>query len=70
MKKANELLKGFRTVLVALSGFGLVFLDSFFGSLVGFGPDAIKGAAVVAGLVTIKQIKTDVIPRLRGLLLK
>lgn len=65
MEKLNELLKGFRTVLTAIAGWLLIFADSFFGSLVGFGPDAVKGAAVVAGLVTLKQIKTDVIPRLQ-----
>lgn len=65
MKRVNDLLTGFRTVLVAVAGFLLVFLDSFLGSLAGFGPDAVKGAALVAGLVTLKQIKTDVIPRLK-----
>ena len=70
MVKVNDFLTGFRTILAALAGVLLVFLDGFLGSLVGFGPDAIKGAAVVAGLVTLKQIKTDVIPRLQGMLRK
>lgn len=70
MSKANEFLTGFRTILTALGGFLLVFVDSFIGGLAGFGPDALKGAAIVAGLVTLKQIKTDVIPKLRGRLLK
>lgn len=68
MKRVNDLLKGFRTVLVAIAGFLVVYLDSFLGAIAGFGTDAIKGAAVVAGLVTLKQIKTDVIPRLKEML--
>ena len=70
ISKTNEWLTGFRTILAAAAGFLLVFADSFIGGLAGFNMDSVKGAAVVAGLVTIKQIKTDVIPRLQALLKK
>ena len=74
MGKLNEILTGFRTILTAIAGYLLVwllvFVDSFIGGLVGFGPDAIKGAAVAAVLITLKQIKTDVIPKLHGKLNK
>jgi hypothetical protein len=68
--KANDFLTGFRTVLVAIGGWLLLFVDSLIGGLAGFGPDALKGAAVVAGLVTLKQIKTDIIPKLTNRLKK
>lgn len=74
MKRINDLLTGFRTVLVAWFGVGLVaatdylllFISNFFTSLSGFGHGAVKGAAVASTLVTLKQIVTDVIPKLRG----
>lgn len=70
LRKTNDHLAGFRTILTAVAGFLLVFADSFFGVLAGFNHDAVKGAAVVAGLVTLKQIKTAVIPRLQAILKK
>lgn len=78
MKRINDLLKGFRTILAAWFGVGVVatthylllFISSFFAGLGGLGSDAIKGAAVAAVIVTLKQIVTDVIPRLRGTLEK
>ena len=78
MGKLNELLKGFRTIIVAWSGVGLVvvldylllFVSNFFTSFVDFGADAIKGAVTTAIIVTLKQIATDVIPKLRGELRK
>ena len=68
--KVNSFLTGFRTVLVALAGFAIVFVDAFLSNLGGFSSDYVKGAAVVAGLVTLKQIKTDIIPRINGRLNK
>lgn len=70
LSKTNDWLTGFRTVLAAIAGFLLVFVDAFIAGLAGFSMDAVKGAAVVAGLVTLKQIKTDVIPRLQNRLNK
>lgn len=74
MKRVNDLLTGFRTILIAWFGVGLVaatdylllFISNFFTSLSGFGAGAVKGAAMAAMLVTLKQIVTDVIPKLRG----
>ena len=70
MSKINDLLTGFRTILAALFGFLLVFIDVFIGGLTGFSRDALYGAAMVAAVVTLKQIKTDVIPKLQGRLFK
>ena len=64
--KTNAWLTGFRTVLTAIAGFSIVFVDAFIGGINGFSMDAVKGAAIVAGLITLKQIKTDIIPRLKG----
>jgi hypothetical protein len=66
VEKINNLLTGFRTVLLAWAGYGLVFLDAAVTNLAGLNGQAAKGAAVVAFLVTLKQIKTDILPKLRG----
>jgi len=47
-----------------------MYLDVLVGGLTGFNKEALKGAAAIAALTTVKQIKTDVIPRLRELLSK
>lgn len=70
MKKVNEWLKGFRTILTVWAGYLVLYADFLIGGLTGFSKEALKGAAVTAFLVTIKQIKTDVIPKLKGRLAK
>lgn len=70
MKKINSWIKGFRTILLSWAGYALMFADSLFTNLAGLNKDALKGAAAMAVLITIKQIKTDVIPKLRGKLKK
>lgn len=70
MKRANEWLKGFRTILLSWAGYGLMFVDFLFTNLSGLNKDALKGAAAMALLITLKQIKTDVIPKLKGRLAK
>lgn len=66
----NRKLKGARTILLAwlavAATYGLIFVDTLIGSLMGLSMEALKGAAGVALLVTIKQIRTDLMPRLKG----
>lgn len=70
MKKVNDWLKGFRTILTVWAGYLVLYADFLIGGLTGFNKEALKGAAVTALLVTLKQIKTDVIPKLKGRLAK
>lgn len=70
MQRANDWLKGFRTILLSWAGYALMFADSLFTNLAGLSQEALKGAAAMALLITIKQIKTDVIPKLKGRLEK
>lgn len=70
MKKVNDWIKGFRTILTAWAGYALMFVDFLFTNLSGLNKEALKGAAAMAVLITIKQIKTDVIPKLKGRLAK
>ena len=70
MQRANEWLKGFRTILLSWAGYALMFMDSLVTNLAGISQEALKGAAAMALLITIKQIKTDVIPKLKGRLEK
>lgn len=70
MKKANELMKGFRTIIVSWLGYSLMFVDYLFTNLAGLNHDALKGAAAMALLITIKQVWTDVLPKLKGKLKK
>lgn len=70
MKKVNDWMKGFRTILIAWAFYGLLFLDFLVTNLTGFSMEALKGAAAMAALITIKQIKTDAIPKLKGRLAK
>ena len=64
--KLNSWLTGFRTVLTVWFGYALLYIDLLVGGLTGFSKESLKGAALMAVLVTVKQIKTDVIPRLQG----
>lgn len=68
--KLNGWLTGFRTVLTAWGGYALLYLDLLVGGLTGFSKESLKGAAVMAALITVKQIKTDIIPRLKGMFKK
>lgn len=70
MKRINEWLKGFRTILTVWAGYLVLYADFLIGGLTGFSKEALKGAAITALLVTIKQIKTDVMPKLKGKLAK
>lgn len=70
MNKIHELMKGFRTILLSWAGYALMFVDTLFTNLAGLSKEALKGAAAMALLITIKQIKTDVIPKLKGKLEK
>lgn len=70
MNKFHEWMKGFRTILLSWAGYALMFVDSLFTNLAGLSKEALKGAAIMALLITIKQIKTDVIPKLKGKLEK
>ncbi len=70
MKRVNDWAKGFRTILLSWAGYALMFVDSLFTNLAGLSKEALKGAAAMALLITIKQIKTDVIPKLKGRLEK
>ena len=70
MQRLNEWLKGFRTILWAWAGYALFFTDALFTNLSGLSKEALKGAALMALLITIKQIKTDVIPKLKEMLAK
>jgi len=70
MKRVNDWMKGFRTILLSWAGYALMFVDSLFTNLAGLSKEALKGAAAMALLITIKQIKTDVIPKLKGRLEK
>ena len=70
MQRLNEWLKGFRTILLSWAGYALMFVDSLFTNLSGLNKEALKGAALMALLITIKQIKTDVIPKLKEMLAK
>lgn len=70
INKLNAFLEGFRTVLLAWSGYALFFVDALFSNLMGFTTEALKGAAAMAALITVKQIKTDVIPKLKIMLEK
>lgn len=63
-------MKGFRTILLSWAGYALMFVDTLFTNLAGLSKEALKGAAAMALLITIKQIKTDVIPKLKGKLEK
>ena len=70
MKKVNDWITGFRTIVLAWTGYALMFVDFLFTNLSGLNKEALKGAAAMALLITIKQIKTDVIPKLKGRLAK
>ena len=70
MKKVNDWVTGFRTILLSWAGYALMFVDYLFTNLSGLSQDALKGAAAMALLITLKQIKTDVIPKLKGKLSK
>lgn len=70
MKKANEWMKGFRTILWSLFWYVVMYLDVLITNVSGLSNESLKGAAIMALLITIKQIKTDVIPKLRGNLKK
>lgn len=70
MNKINDWLKGFRTILTVWAGYLVLYADFLVGGLTGFSKEALKGAAITAALVTLKQIKTDVIPKLKGRLAK
>lgn len=70
MKQVNAWLEGFRTILLALAGYALLFIDVLFTNVTGFNEDALKGAAAMALLITLKQIKTDVIPKMKERLAK
>lgn len=70
MKQVNAWLEGFRTILLALAGYALLFVDVFFTNLTGFSEEALKGAAYMAILIAIKQFKTDAIPKLKERLAK
>lgn len=70
MLKANELLKGFRTVLLAIFLYALMFIEHLANALTGISVEALKGAAIIAIPIIIKQIVTDVVPKLRGKLQK
>lgn len=70
INKMNDWLKGFRTILTVWAGYIILYADFLIGGLTGFSKEALKGAAITALLVTIKQIKTDVIPKLKGRLAK
>jgi len=70
LKKANDWLTGFRTILTLWAGWILMYLDVLVGGLTGFNKEALKGAAAIAALTTVKQIKTDVIPRIRELFIE
>ncbi len=70
MNRVNDWMKGFRTILLSWAGYALMFVDSLFTNLAGLSKEALKGAAAMALLITIKQIKTDVIPKLKGRLEK
>ena len=70
MKKVNDWITGFRTIALAWTGYVLMFVDFLFTNLSGLNKEALKGAAAMALLITIKQIKTDVIPKLKGKLSK
>lgn len=47
-----------------------MFVDYLFTNLAGLNHDALKGAAAMALLITIKQVWTDVLPKLKGKLKK
>lgn len=64
--KVNTLLEGFRTVLLAAAGYALLFVDVTLTNMTGLSKEALKGAALMAVLITAKQIKTDVLPALRA----
>lgn len=66
LKKTNEILTGFRTVLLSVATWLLMYLETLFSNISGFTPEALKGAAVMAGVIIMKQLGTDVIPKLRG----
>ena len=68
--KLNSWLTGFRTIVTVWAGYLLMYVDMLVGGLTGLSKEALKGAAITALLVTIKQIKTDVIPKLKGKLAK
>lgn len=68
INKLNAFLEGFRTVLLAWAGYALMFVDSLFTNLAGLNKEALKGAAAMALLITVKQIKTDVIPKIKAML--
>ena len=70
MKKSNEWMKGFRTILWSLFWYVVMYLDVLITNVSGLSNESLKGAAIMALLITIKQIKTDVIPKLRGNLKK
>lgn len=70
MKRVNDWVKGFRTIVLAWMGYALMFVDFLFTNLSGLNKEALKGAAAMALLITLKQIKTDVIPKLKGRLNK
>lgn len=70
LNRWNTLLKGFRTVLLAVLTWVLMFIESLANALTGFSSQALKGAAIMAGVIVVKQAVTDMLPKIRGRLQK
>lgn len=70
MKNANAWLKGFRTILLTVLSYALLLVDTLASHISGLSADALKGALIIAVPIVVKQIITDVRPRLKGVLNK
>lgn len=64
LRKWNKKLEGFRGIITLIGTYLSIYASSFFDSITGVSPNALKGAAIMAIPVTLKLVWTDVRPRL------